>query len=80
MHCVANALLLNNTILISLFHFAYVCQGCAIQVEKYEREVQDLRRQLDLANEKINELEVSIQYTSIHTLVKMKFDMKVIVN
>ncbi|MCI06254.1 centromere-associated protein E-like, partial [Trifolium medium] len=31
--------------------------GCAIQVEKYEREVQDLRRQLELANEKINELE-----------------------
>jgi hypothetical protein len=64
----------------SFFHFASVCQGCASQVEKYEREVQDLRRQLELANEKINELEVSIQYTSIHTLVKMKFDMKVIVN
>ncbi|KAK2452657.1 P-loop containing nucleoside triphosphate hydrolase superfamily protein [Trifolium repens] len=31
--------------------------GCASQVEKYEREVQDLRRQLELANEKINELE-----------------------
>ncbi|CAL5206120.1 unnamed protein product [Lathyrus oleraceus] len=31
--------------------------GCINQSEKYEREVQDLRRQLELANEKISELE-----------------------
>ncbi|KAK7291041.1 hypothetical protein RIF29_05902 [Crotalaria pallida] len=31
--------------------------GCKSEIEKYEREVQDLRRQLELANSKINELE-----------------------
>ncbi|XP_061374259.1 kinesin-like protein KIN-7N [Gastrolobium bilobum] len=31
--------------------------GCISEFEKYEREIQDLRRQLELANEKINELE-----------------------
>ncbi|XP_027368144.1 kinesin-like protein KIN-7N [Abrus precatorius] len=30
---------------------------CTGEIEKYEREVQDLRRQLELANERINELE-----------------------
>lgn len=57
-----------------------VCQGCINQSEKYEREVQDLRRQLELANEKISELEVSVQYSIIHTLVKMKFDTSDIVS
>ncbi|KAG2390285.1 Kinesin-like protein [Vigna angularis] len=31
--------------------------GCTSEIEKYEREVQDLRRQLELAKERINELE-----------------------
>ncbi|KAK7321625.1 hypothetical protein VNO77_32451 [Canavalia gladiata] len=31
--------------------------GCTSEFEKYELEVQDLRRQLELANERINELE-----------------------
>lgn len=52
-----------------------VCQGCTSKIAKYEQELQDLRRQLELANEKINELEVSILYTITHTLVKIKFDM-----
>ncbi|MED6123466.1 Kinesin-like protein KIN-7N, variant 2 [Stylosanthes scabra] len=30
---------------------------CTSQIEKYDQEVQDLRRQLEIANEKINELE-----------------------
>lgn len=63
-----------------VFDLADVCQGCISQTAKYEREVQDLRRQLELANEKINELEVSIQYTVIHILVKMSFDMYKIVS
>jgi len=62
------------------FDLADVCQGCISQTAKYEREVQDLRRQLELANEKINELEVNIQYTIIHTLVKMSFDVYEIVS
>ena len=37
-----------------------VCQGCTSAIEKYEQEVQDLRGQLELAKERINELEVSI--------------------
>nr|KYP46210.1 Centromere-associated protein E [Cajanus cajan] len=31
--------------------------GCTSEIEKYEREVHDLRRQLELAKERINELE-----------------------
>ncbi|KAL2963800.1 hypothetical protein AAZX31_17G220700 [Glycine max] len=31
--------------------------GCTSEIEKYEREVQDLRKQLELAKERINELE-----------------------
>lgn len=73
-------LCLSNTILISLilgncFHLTDFCQGCTNQIDKYEREVQDLRRQLELANEKINELEVSIPIyyrRIIHTSVRMK--------
>ncbi|ESW32930.1 hypothetical protein PHAVU_001G029600 [Phaseolus vulgaris] len=31
--------------------------GCTSEIEKYEQEIQDLRRQLELAKERINELE-----------------------
>lgn len=43
-----------------LVRLTCVCQGCTSEIERYEREVQDLRRQLELAKERINELEVSI--------------------
>lgn len=62
-----------------MFHLTDVCQGCTNQIEKYEREVQDLRRQLELANEKINELEVSIPIyyrRIIRTSVRMKIVSK----
>ncbi|KEH40003.1 putative plus-end-directed kinesin ATPase [Medicago truncatula] len=42
---------------IQSFPLSDTTPGCISQTAKYEREVQDLRRQLELANEKINELE-----------------------
>lgn len=42
----------------SFFSLADVCQGCINQIENCEQEVQALKRQLELAHEKINELEV----------------------
>jgi len=45
---------------VTYFGLTCVCQGCTSEIEKYELEVQDLRRQLELAKERINELEVSI--------------------